>query len=175
MTIYTTILMMHAIAVMALAASLGAETWMLYQLRRAASTLILEERITPIRALTWLAVISLAVVETTGAYLTEALHLWQFAWPKVAFWGVVLVAGAGALTGRRLRRLRHSAETRVVPESALLKELRQPFLKRSLFVRSTLVVAILLLTALKPSGFDSLAMVVGAAAIGWMASGFTSK
>jgi hypothetical protein len=170
MQLYKTILFVHAVTVLTLAGSLGAEAWMLYQIRRARTLHDLAQWTSPTATLGTIAAVSLAIVETTGAYLTEVLRSWPLAWPKVAFWGVVLVAFIGALTGRRLRRLCRLADRGEQSMDVLSAEARGRFLVRSLYVRSTLVLGILMLTALTPNLVGSLSVIFISTALGLIGS-----
>jgi len=143
------VLFVHAVSVLLLAAALGIEVWMLYHLRRSTSVDEIFRWIRSAAAVAILTSVSLLIVELTGAYLTEKLTSWNFAWPKLAFWGVVAVGFLGGLSGRHTRSIcRYSSDaTALSPQ--LITQLRSPFLKVSLSVRIWLVTGILLLTILK--------------------------
>jgi hypothetical protein len=170
MNTYKLILFIHAVTVLTLAGSLGAEAWMIHQIRRARTLPDLAQWTSPASTLGIVAALSLITIEVTGAYLTQVLRSWPLAWPKVAFWGVVAVALIGAVTGRHLRRLRRLAGQGEKTIDALLVEVRSPFLIRSLYVRSTLTVGILMLTALTPRLLGSLSVILVSVALGLIGS-----
>jgi hypothetical protein len=143
------VLFVHAISVLLLAAALGLEVWMLYQLRRSTSIGEIFRWTRSAPAVGIFTSVSLLIVELTGAYLTEKLTSWSFAWPKLAFWGVVVVGLLGGISGRRLRAIRRGSSDTLVLSPQLITQLRSPFLKVSLSLRIWLVTGILLLTILK--------------------------
>lgn len=106
MTMYAAVLFVHAIAVLVLTAGLSVEAWMLFQLRRATSPNEIRPWTGPVPGLAVASMTSLAIVFVTGAYLTENLAAWDFAWPRFAVLEIVLLVLFGALTGSRLRAVR---------------------------------------------------------------------
>jgi hypothetical protein len=170
MTIYTGILFVHAIAVLVLTAGLTVESWMLFQLRRADSAVEARSWTAPIPGLTVASISSLVIVYVTGAYLTESLSAWEFAWPRLAVLEIVLFAIFGALTGRRLRAIRRLCNSERGDESKLSGWLRSPLLKISLNIRIWIVVGTILLTAAKPGLIESLCVVVASFLLGWLSS-----
>ncbi len=169
MTLYQVILFVHAVSVLMLAASLSCEAWMLFQLRRAVSMSAVKEWINPVRSLSVITTVSLVIVELTGAYLTDRLNSWQFAWPKLAFWGVVLVGLLGGLSGKRLRMIRGSCIEGKIDQTVLL---RSHFLKLSLNIRVWLVLGILLLTVVKAGVVGSASIVLASLVIGLISAAF---
>jgi hypothetical protein len=149
MSLYQVILFIHAIAVLILSAGIGIEVWLVFRLRRAFDRALMSAWLAPVGALSVLTAVSLGVVELTGAYLTQELHSWEFAWPKLAFWGVVLVGLLGGLSGRRLRTARQAYKAARSDSFTGRSLLRSRFLKISLSMRVFLVVAILLLTVVR--------------------------
>ncbi|HUZ95346.1 MAG TPA: hypothetical protein VMU57_10570 [Edaphobacter sp.] len=170
MTIYTGILFVHAIAVLVLTASLTIEAWMLFQLRRASSPGEVRSWTAPVPGLTVASISSLVIVYVTGAYLTESLRAWEFAWPRFAVLEIILFAVLGALTGRRLRAIRRLCNNASEIESGWNAGLRSPLLKISLSIRIWIVIGTILLTAAKPEFVESLSIVVASVLLGWVSS-----
>jgi hypothetical protein len=116
------------------------------------------------------AITSLVVIYVTGAYLTESLHSWAYAWPRLAVLEIVLFALLGAMTGRRMRAIRrHSAGEQMNPSewNALTSS---PFLKVSLSTRIWIVMGTILLTAAKPNLRESLLIVACSLILGLLFS-----
>jgi hypothetical protein len=170
MTIYTGVLFVHAIAVLVLTAGLTVEAWMLFQLRRAPSPGEVRSWTAPVPGLTVASISSLVIVYVTGAYLTESLRAWEFAWPKFAVLEIILFAVLGALTGRRLRAIRRLSNSVSENASELNARLRNPLLKISLSLRIWIVIGTILLTAAKPEFAESLSIVVTSLFLGWGSS-----
>jgi hypothetical protein len=170
MTAYTGILFVHAIAVLVLTAGLAIEAWMLFQLRRAESAAEVRSWTAPIPGISVASISSLVIVYATGAYLTQSLGAWQFAWPKFAVLEIVLFALFGALTGRRLRAIRRLCNSVTGGESELNGWLRNPLLKISLSIRIWIVVGTILLTAAKPGLTESLSIVLTSLVLGCASS-----
>jgi len=169
MTLYQVVLFVHAVSVLMLAACLSCEGWMLFQLRRAVSMSEVKGWINPVRGLSVMTTVSLVIVEVTGAYLTDRIDSWQLAWPKLAFWGVVLVGLLGGLSGKQLRMIRRSC---VEGEIGQTVPLRNHFLKVSLNIRIWLILGILLLTVVKPGVRGSASIVLASLVIGLILSAF---
>ena len=163
--LYTTVLFIHAVAVLVLTASLTIEAWSLFQMRRTPSIAELERAMAPLSWLTITSIGSLAVVYVTGAYLTERLAAWDFAWPRFAVLEVVLFAVFGAFTGRRLRAMRRLCATQG-SEAELASRARSNFLKVSLGIRIWIVIGTTLLTAAKPGFSGSLCIVAASLLLG---------
>jgi len=160
MTVYTVVLFVHAIAVFVLTAVLSIEAWMLFQLRRASSPSEIRPWTAPVPGLGVASIASLIVVFVTGAYLTESLLAWDFAWPRFAVLGIVLFALFGALTGSRLRAVWQLCAVTENNDSELVKRVKSPFLKVSLGIRIWIVAGTTLITAAKPGLRESLGIVV---------------
>jgi hypothetical protein len=173
MTIYTGVLFVHAIAVLILTAGLTVEGWMLFQIRRASSPGEVRSWTAPVPGLIVASISSLVIVYITGAYLTESLRAWEFAWPRFAVLEIILFAVLGALTGTRLRTIRRLCRNARANEPELNKRLRSPLLKISLTVRIWVVIGTILLTAAKPSFTESLGIVVASFLFGWLSSWVT--
>lgn len=170
MTIYTGVLFVHAIAVLVLTAGLTVEAWMLFQLRRALSLGEVRSWTAPVPGLTVASISSLVIVYVTGAYLTESLSAWEFAWPRFAVLEIILFAVLGALTERRLRAIRRLCNSMREKEFELNARLRSPLLKISLNIRIWIVIGTILLTAAKPGFAESLSIVVASVLLGWASS-----
>jgi hypothetical protein len=160
MTVYTVVLFVHAIAVFVLTAGLSIEAWMLFQLRRASNPGEIRPWTSPVPGLSVASIAALIVVFVTGAYLTQSLLAWDFAWPRFAVLGVVLFALFGAFTGSRLRAVRRLCAAPGNNSSELVKRVKSPFLKVSLSIRIWIVAGTTLITAAKPGLRESLGMVV---------------
>lgn len=160
MTVYTAVLFVHVVAVLALTAALAVEAWMLLQMRRSASLNEIRLWTVPLPGLGLAAIISLAVLYATGAFLTERLGAWDLAWPRFAVLEVVLFALFGALTGRRLRTIRRLCATFNNKGSEVMNHVLSPFLKISLSIRVWVVIGTVLLMAAKPGLKESLSIVL---------------
>ena len=159
MNLYTAVLFVHAVAVLVLTAALTLEAWILLQLRGTMRPSDAQPWIRTMQPIAIAAITSLIVIYVTGAYLTESLHAWTFAWPRLAMLEIVLFALLGAMTGRRMRAIRrHSASEQMNPSewNALTSS---PFLKVSLSTRIWIVMGTILLTAAKPDLRESLLIV----------------
>lgn len=166
MTVYTSVLFVHAIAVLVLTAALTMEGWTLVQLRRTARPEDVRSWIGTTRGIAIAAIGSLAIIYITGAYLTESLHAWDYAWPRFAVLEIVLFALFGVLTGRRMRVIRRNALSNGDDRSRWNALTRSTFLKISLSVRVWIVMGTILLTAAKPAFTESLLIAVGSLALG---------
>jgi hypothetical protein len=159
MSLYTAVLFVHAVAVLVLTAALTLEAWILLQLRRS---------MRPSDALPWIAITqpvavaaitSLVVIYVTGAWLTESLHSWAFAWPRLAVLEIVLFAFLGAMTGRRMRTIRRHSTNEQMNSPGWNALTGSFFLKFSLSTRIWIVMGTILLTAAKSNFRESLLIV----------------
>jgi hypothetical protein len=166
MTVYTAVLFVHAIAVLVLTAALTMEGWTLMQLRRAAHPADVRPWIGATQTIGIAAICSLVIIYVTGAYLTESLHAWDYAWPRFAVLEIVLFAIFGVLTGRRMRKIRRNALGNKGDLSQWSALVQSFFFKISLSTRIWIVIGTLLLTAAKPGLQESLAIVVGSLILG---------
>ena len=170
MNLYTAVLFVHAVAVLVLTAALTLEAWILLHLRRTMRPSDARPWIGTIEPVAIAAIASLVVIYVTGAYLTESLRSWAYAWPRLAVLEIVLFALLGAMTGRRMRAIRrHSAGEQRNPSewNALTSD---PFLKVSLSTRIWIVMGTILLTAAKPALRESLLIVAGSLILGLLFS-----
>jgi hypothetical protein len=167
MTLYSIVLFSHVAAALTLGSALTVDALILAQLR---------DVTTPSGTQPWLNLWSPVpriaggaglVLLISGGYLTHQMSAWTLAWPKVAVLTLTLIGALGAMTSRRIRRLRRAINLRQ-PES--LEWLEDPFLKTSLSVRIALVFAAVLLMNAKPRLSESLAIVGGSVLLGLAAA-----
>lgn len=156
---YTIILFVHAIAVLVLTAALTLEASLLFQLRRVSRPADSRTATGMAPVIGIVAISSLVIIYGTGAYLTESLHAWQYAWPRFAVLEIVLFAIFGAITGRRMRAIRRYSTSQNADLSVWNAMTRGAFLKTSLSTRIWIVMGTILLTAAKPGLRDSLIIV----------------
>jgi hypothetical protein len=169
MTLYSIILFLHVAAVLGLFASLSFEVLSLFHLRRASDLSDVQRWIDPVPGIPLLAIGSIFVVLLSGIYLAVRMSAFEMAWPKVAILALLLIAPFGALTGKRMRAIRHiSAEASTKPE--LFRRLQDPFLKVSLGIRIAVFFGIVLLMAAKPELWQSITIVVGSVILGLLLS-----
>jgi hypothetical protein len=116
------------------------------------------------------AITSLVVIYVTGAYLTESLHSWAFAWPRLAVLEIVLFALLGAMTGRRMRTIRRHPTSEQMDPFEWNALTSSPFLKVSLSMRIWIVMGTILLTAAKPNLRESLLIVACSLILGLLFS-----
>lgn len=170
MSLYTAVLVLHAIAVLVLTAALTMETWTLLQIRRVTYKGDGHPMIGVTQTVAIAAPCSLFIILVTGANLTESLRSWGFAWPRLAVVDVVLFGLFGGLSGRRMRAIeRFSAGDNCV-QSVWDELTHSAFLKLSLSIRIWIVLGAILLTAAKPGLGESLAVVSGALICGMLFS-----
>lgn len=121
----------HVIASLILVAALGAEGLALAQPRHFGA----------IPGIRPAAAICLVVLFFSGGYLTDHVHLWKVAWPKIAV-GIIVVFGAlSGLSSRRLAKIRHADARAELRNEASIRQFHDPFLKSSLSIRVGLVLA----------------------------------
>lgn len=159
MNLYTAVLFVHAVVVLVLTAALTLEAWILLQLRRAMRPSDFQPWIGAMQPVAIAAITSLVFIYVTGAYLTESLHSWAFAWPRFAVLEIVLFSLLGAITGRRMRAIRRNAASKQMNASEWSALTSSPFLKVSLSTRIWIVMGTILLTAAKPDLRHSLLVV----------------
>ncbi|MFC5861809.1 hypothetical protein ACFPT7_05860 [Acidicapsa dinghuensis] len=170
MNLYTAVLFVHAIAVLVLTAALTLEAWILLQLRRATYPADVRPWIGTMQPVAIGAISSLVIIYVTGAYLTESLHSWAFAWPRVAVLEIALFALCGAITGQRMRAIRRNAEREQMNPSEWKAMRRSAFLKISLSMRIWIVIGTILLTAAKPGLPESLVIAASTLILGLLFS-----
>jgi hypothetical protein len=159
LNLYTAVLFVHAVAVLVLTAALTLEAWILLQLRRTMLSSDVQPWIETMQPVAIAAITSLVIIYVTGAWLTESLHSWAFAWPRLAVLEIVVFALLGAMTGRRMRAIRRNAASEQMNSSQWNAQTGSPFLKVSLSTRIWIVMGTVLLTAAKPDLRESLLIV----------------
>lgn len=159
MNLYAAVLFVHAVAVLVLTAALTLEAWVLFQLRRTLRPSEVHPWIGTMQPVAIAAITSLVIIYVTGAYLTESLHSWAFAWPRLAVLEIVLFALLGAMTGQRMRSIRRNAANEQINPSEWRALTGSPFLKISLSTRIWIVMGTIMLTAAKPDLRESLLIV----------------
>jgi hypothetical protein len=166
MNLYTAVLFVHAIAVLILTAALTMEAWMLLQLRRTARPSEFRPWTGVTQSIAIAAIGSLIIIYATGAWLTESLRSWAYAWPRLAVLEIVLFAFWGAFSGVRMRAIRRYAasEKANLPEWNALTQ--SVLLKVSLSTRIWIVIGTVLLTAAKPCLRESLVIVASSLILG---------
>lgn len=171
--VYPFAVFVHVVGAVGLGAAVGVEALALGRLRRAATTddargwlrqLALGGRIGPY---------SMLAVLASGIWMTATV--WgHVPWVATAFAGMVVMGAlGGGVTGRALRRLGAAlqAERGVEPSEDLRARLATPVLTASLWLRAGLLVGVLGLMTVKPSGTATSALILtGAAALGLAAS-----
>ena len=170
MNVYTAVLFVHAVAVLVLTAALTLEALILLQLRRTSRPSDAGPWIGTMQSVAVAAITSLVVIYVTGASLTESLHSWAFAWPRLAVLEIVLFAALGAITGRRMRAIRRDAASGQMNPSEWRALTSRQFLKVSLSTRFWIVIGTILLTAAKPDLRESLLIVAGSLILGLLFS-----
>ena len=170
MNLYTAVLFVHAIAVLVLTAALTMEAWTLMQLRRAASPSEVRPWTEATQSIAIAAISSLVIIYATGAWLTESLRSWAFAWPRLAVLEIVLFALFGAITGGRMRAIRRYAASEKINPSEWNALTQSAFLKVSLSTRIWIVIGTILLTAAKPGLRESLVIVASSLILGLLFS-----
>jgi hypothetical protein len=173
LNLYTLVLYVHAIAVLVITAALTIESWTLFELRRTGFPAEARSSVQIVPLIGIAAIGSLVIIYATGAYLTESLHAWEFAWPRLAVAEIVLYALFGAFSGARLRAIRRASSTHKVNQSEWGALTRSPFLKLSLSTRIWIVLGTILLTAAKPPLKGSLVIVAGPLILGFASSGIS--
>ncbi|MGA7523594.1 MAG: hypothetical protein WBW84_14170 [Acidobacteriaceae bacterium] len=170
MNLYTAVLFVHAVAVLVLTAALTLEAWILLQLRRTMRPSHVQPWIGTMQPVAIAAITSLVIICVTGAYLTESLHSWAFAWPRAAVLEIVLFALLGAISGRRTRAIRRNAASELLNPSEWNAQTHSPFLKASLSTRIWIVMGTILLTAAKPDLRESVLIVACSLILGLLFS-----
>jgi hypothetical protein len=166
MTFYSIILFLHVAAVLGLFATLSFEILSLFHLRRASDLGDVQRWIEPIPGIPLLAIGSIFVVLLSGVYLAMRMSAFELGWPKVALLALLLLAPFGAVTGKRMRAIRHNSRGALAMKAELRQQLQDPFLKGSLGIRIAVFFGIVLLMAAKPDLWHSLAIVLCSVVLG---------
>jgi hypothetical protein len=170
MTLYSFVLFTHVTAVLALFTCLSLETLSLFHLRRASTLTGVQPWIEPVPGLSAIALGSLLVILLSGIHLTIEMSGFALAWPKVTVGAFLLMAPLGAMTGRRMRAIRHAYADAKMINSELLTRLQDRFLKISLGIRIAVFLGILLLMAAQPELWESISVVAASVVLGLLGS-----
>jgi hypothetical protein len=170
MNLYAAVLFVHAVAVLVLTAALTMEAWTLLQLRRAVRPLDMRPWTETTQPIAIAAITSLVIIFVTGAWLTQSLHSWEYAWPRCAVLEIVVFALLGAITGRRMRAIRRCAASDKNNPSEWNALTQSAFLKISLCTRIWIVIGTILLTAATPGLWGSLTIVSSSLILGLLFS-----
>ncbi|HEY1647307.1 MAG TPA: hypothetical protein VGF96_04955 [Terracidiphilus sp.] len=170
MKLYPAILFIHAIAVLALTATLTVESLLLAQLRRTGRPSDARIWIGAVPAIGIAAVSSLVVILITGGYLSKSLNATGFAWSRFAVLDTIIFALFGAFSGLRLRGIRRDAREKSAGEAEWRTLTQSAFLKFSLSTRIWVVMGTVLLTAAKPDLRESLLIVGSSLILGLLCS-----
>jgi hypothetical protein len=166
-SIYTTSLFLHIVGALGLCAALALEWAGLLQVRRATGNAQVRESSRLLAAPRSVGGPAALVILLTGIHLS-ATRWGPRGWIIVGLGGMVLIAALGAaLGGRRVGAIIRGipAEGGPIP-TALDRQLHDPVLALSLYVRTALFLGIVFLMATKPSAAGSLAAMGAAAAAG---------
>jgi hypothetical protein len=175
MTLYSAVLFVHLVSVLGLGAALSFELMILARLRRAGT--LAEARIWAgsVPSLPLVAIASMLFLLASGIYLAGELQAWTFAWPRVAFFAMFLIAPLGAMAGRRMRAIRQLARQQTATDPATLRQLAlAPLLSISLAIRIATVLGIVLIMAAKPS-LDACLVIVAVSVILGLFAGLSTK
>lgn len=171
MTLYSFVLFAHVTSVLALGACLTLEVLSLFHLRRASTLNEIKLWIEPVPGLSAIALGSILAILFSGVYLTIQMSGFGLAWIDVTLGAFLLIAPLGAVTGKRLRVIRHLSASRQMNQPKLLDLLRQRFLRISLGIRIAVFLGIVLLMTAKPDLRESLG-IVGVSAVLGLAAAF---
>ncbi|SRR6266481_3784425 len=166
MALYSLVLFLHVTAVLALFACLSLEVLSLFHLRRASTWTEARSWIEPVPRLSAVALGSLLVIVLSGVYLTIQMSGFGLAWLWVTIAALLLMAPLGAVTGRRMRYIRHLSAGGETNQSKLV----DPFLKISLGIRIAVFLGVVLLMTAKPELPGSFGILGGSVALGLAAA-----
>lgn len=175
MTIYSLVLFVHLTAVLALSATLSFEALALFRLRRAASVSEAQWWMDPVPGIRWIALSSMVLILASGIYLAQQMSALSMAWPKVTIAALLLIAPFGAMTGRRMRAIRQAGTIAKTLTSEVLGQLRDPFLKISLGIRTGIFLGIVLLMAAKPALWTAIGVIGASIILGLVFSALPSQ
>jgi hypothetical protein len=175
MTFYSLILFLHVTAVLALFAALAFEALSLFRLRNAADAAEVRLWIDPVPKLPLAAMGSLLIILFSGVYLMVRISAFDAAWPKVTVAAMLFITPIAAISGRRMRTIRHASALAPAIDSNLRSRLRDPFLKISLGVRIAMMLGIVLLMNAKPPLWESIGVVGISAALGFLSPFLLSR
>jgi hypothetical protein len=170
MTLYSVVLFVHVVSALGIVAALGIETVALLRLRRATTSNEARLWLELAPGLPALTIGSLVLLLFSGIFMTTQMSGWMLAWPRVAVATLFLIAPLGTVTGRRMRAIRLACAANTRNESALLRKLRDPFLKFSMNIRIALILGLVLLMTAKPGLPESLSIVAAFAILGFIST-----
>lgn len=170
MTLYSTILFVHGVAVLLLTATLTMESLLLWSLRRTLRPAEARIWTGAVPAIAIVGVSALFTIFVTGGYLSNSLGASGLAWSRFATIDVLIFALLGAITGFRIRAIRRFAHENKAGEVEWRALTRGSFLKMSLSTRIFIVMGTMLLTAAKPGLLPCVAIVNIALALGALSS-----
>lgn len=168
MTVYSLVLFVHVVAVLAIFAALSLEALSLFHLRRTATLPEVQLWIEPVPGLPLIAVSSLLVAFLSGIYLTIRMSAFGGGWPKVTIAALVLAAPLAAITGKRIRAIRRTCAVATAISPELRGRLQDPLLKISLGIRIAVILGIVLLMGAKPKLWESASIVGASATLGFL-------
>ena len=175
MTVYSLVLFVHVVAVLALFAALSLEALSLSHLRRAATLHYVQLWIEPVPGLPLIAGSSLLAALLSGIYLTVRMSTFGAAWPKVTIAAMLMIAPLAAVTATRMRGIRRASAVATAITSELGGRLQDPLLKISLGIRIAVVLGIVLLMGAKPDLLVSVGIVGASAAFEFLAPFLASR
>jgi hypothetical protein len=170
MTFYSLVLFAHVTSVLALFACLTIEAVWLFRLRRASNLTEVQFWSEPFPWFSVGTLASILVILFSGIYLTMQMKGFGLAWIDVTMGAFFLMAPLGAVTGRRLRVIRHLGASGQANHPELLDFLRHRVLKISLSIRIAVFLGIVLLMTAKPDLLESLSIVSGSIVFGLAAA-----
>jgi amino acid transporter len=170
-TLYSIVLFSHVVSALGIFVALSFEAVTLLHLRRAANSSEARLWFELAPGLPALGIASLVVMLLSGIFMTTQMSGWTLAWPRVSMLALVLIAPLGAITGRKMRAIRLACAARNPNESDLLGKLRDPFLKYSMNIRTSLVLGIVLLMTAKPGLRESVGIIFVFAILGIVSAG----
>jgi hypothetical protein len=167
MTLYSVILFVHIASALAMVGCLSLEALSLIRLRRASTLAETQLWLQPVGRLPAVAVGSLVVILASGIYLAAQFSGFRLGWVDVALAAFLLMGPLGAVSGRRMRDIRHRSAEANATLSRVRELLRNPFLFVSLGVRVAVFLGIVLLMTGKPDLPVSLGVVLVSVALGF--------
>ena len=172
MTFYAVILFLHIVSAIGIFVGLALEGAATVALRKAAGAGDFRVSIGALRSVPVLFGSSGVIVLLTGGYLASKIGRAAVSWVVPSLVALVVIGAlSGALTGRRLRRIRaiHLEGTGPVP-IGLHTLVHDPLLVASLRIRLALALGIVYLMAAKPPVAASIVILACAAVVGLVAS-----
>jgi len=173
MTLYSSILFIHGVAVLLLTATLTMEALLLFSLRRTVRAAEARIWTGAVPAIAIAGVCALVTIFVTGGYLSKSLGATGLAWSRFAVIDVVVFALLSGFSGFRIRAIRRFVRQNKSDLSEWRALTRCSCLKLSLSVRICIVTGTMLLTAAKPAFLQCVAIVGVAILLGILLSLFS--